>query len=445
MRRALVSECLLLFSFTVGPALAQKEEQRPVLRGPLSLDEAVNTALRLNPLVRGQSAEVEAARARLRQVIAETRLSGSTTSFLTTGDGANMVVAPASIMPMDMEMMGPRTTFNQNLSVRFPLYTGGRLKMGVRAERATLRSKEADKETVRQQTILETRVAYRRVVWNREVVDIYRAEVEAAQERLRVDRAMYEVGKVPLVNVLRNEAYLAEAQQKLANAQRDLDIALTDLKTVIGVDQKSDFQLVDKLAPSPMAADEDSLLARAFLSRPELRATAQRVAAAESAVRVAAAAFKPQVDAIGMADWFRQRGADAEAGVTIGIVAGLPVFDGGYRRAKVEEARSELKKVQEEHEQIKLMVAQQVRIAVLQLQTATQNIATAQTALKAAEEDYRLAQLRYASGKGINLEPLDALAALTRARTNLAQAIFEQNVAVDTLERVVGIPLREEK
>jgi len=72
------------------------------------------------------------------------------------------------------------------------------------------------------------------------------------------------------------------------------------------------------------------------------------------------------------------------------------------------------------------------------LQAAEQNIKTAQSGVAAAEEDYRVAQLRYESGRGINVEVLDALTALTRARTNRVQALFDHNIARDRLLRATG-------
>jgi len=292
---------------------------------------------------------------------------------------------------------------------------------------------------------LDTRVAYRRVLWTRAVVDIFQALVDADQERLRIDRAMYDAGKVPLVNVLRNEADLADAQQKLTDARRDLNIARVDLKTVMGVDQKSDFVPSEQLALENLNPEGDTVQQLALESRPELQAVSKRLEAAGAEVKVAHSAFKPQVDFAAVTDWRSQRGAGNDAGVTVGVIASLPLLDGGSRKAQVAEAKADVQKVRQDGEQIKLIVTKQVHTSLLQLTAATQNITTAQAAVKAAEEDYRLAQLRYSSGKGINLEPLDALSALTRARTNLVQALFEQNVAIDMLERAVGAPVRGER
>jgi hypothetical protein len=51
---------------------------------------------------------------------------------------------------------------------------------------------------------------------------------------------------------------------------------------------------------------------------------------------------------------------------------------------------------------------------------------------------YRLAALRYEAGRGTNVEVLDALAALTRARLNQARALYEFNTLRAQLQRAKG-------
>ncbi|PIX41171.1 MAG: hypothetical protein COZ57_24125, partial [Armatimonadetes bacterium CG_4_8_14_3_um_filter_66_20] len=178
MKRLAVFQMALTLALSVCARSQQPSPTPRVVTGPLSLDQAVQTALRESPLLKGQSAEVEAASARLRQAVAGTRLTGSTTTHLTTGDGTNMVQGPAGVMPMDMEMIGPRVTLNQNVSLLFPLYTGGRLKSQVQAARSALGATQQDAETVRQSVALDTRVAYRQVLLAQSVVEIYEALVK---------------------------------------------------------------------------------------------------------------------------------------------------------------------------------------------------------------------------------------------------------------------------
>ena len=85
-----------------------------------------------------------------------------------------------------------------------------------------------------------------------------------------------------------------------------------------------------------------------------------------------------------------------------------------------------------------LNVSKSVATAYVQFGAATRNVDLAQAAITQAEEDYRTIRLRYEAGKATNIEVLDALATLTRARTMHAEALHGQNVAREALTRAIG-------
>lgn len=101
-------------------------------------------------------------------------------------------------------------------------------------------------------------------------------------------------------------------------------------------------------------------------------------------------------------------------------------------------AQAQQQQLTQRERQLMQGIARDVLTAQANLHAADQNIRTSLEAQAAAEEDYRVARLRYDVGKAINLEPLDALASLVRARVNAAQALYEYNNAVDGLQRATG-------
>ena len=60
------------------------------------------------------------------------------------------------------------------------------------------------------------------------------------------------------------------------------------------------------------------------------------------------------------------------------------------------------------------------------------------SALAAAQSAYDVVKVRVEAGKGIQVEQLDSLAALTRARANVAKAMFDHFVAKARLTRAIG-------
>ena len=116
----------------------------------------------------------------------------------------------------------------------------------------------------------------------------------------------------------------------------------------------------------------------------------------------------------------------------------FPLLDGGQRRADADRARAGKERAEAEEQEAELRVSKEVQQAWLDVGTASQNYRTAQTALEAAKSAYNVTELRVQNQKAILLEQLDALAALTQARTNLAAALYDHATAIARLQRATG-------
>jgi outer membrane protein TolC len=332
-----------------------------------------------------------------------------------------------------------------------------------------------------------TRTAFRDVLARRVLIDVARAMLATNQEQLRIDQSRFQAGAIPEFYLRRDEAEVANAQQQLTNAQRDTELALVQLKTVMGIHPDSPLApagslgfepaatIIERLsgrAPAPesgaspappdaappgappaprvpAAAPPATLVERyrsrlislAEMQRPELHAARLRVEQAAQGVAVARSAYRPQIGIGAMGDFMTGADVKTFGGTSFGLTASLPLFDAGLRRADRRSAEADRRHREQDAARSALEVGQQVTNALLSLEAAEQNVATAQAGARAAEEDYRVALQRYQAGRGILVEALDALAARTRAQTNVVQALYEYNVAQDQLRRAVGEPL----
>lgn len=411
---------------------------RRTVTGELSLEEAVATALRESPLLGAAEQEVRMAEAMTRSMQAMTRPTLSTTTYLSTANMNMILGTPAPVTPGSTGMLPDRTAWDQNVMAMLPLSTGGRLSGLVGGARSQFRAAQSDLTTMRLDVALATRVAYRRVLLAAAIVKIYEELVQTNEERLRIDRvaADPDVGKIPLFYVFRDEAELADSRQKLIEARRDYDVGLVNLRTVMGVHPGSEIIVAGELPFAAFTGTLEEALAAAEKYRPELAAIRHRIAAGRQDVKVAKSAYRPQTYLMAMADVVATD--RTEDGYLVGIVAGLPILDGGKRKAAVDQAKANVARLTQQEQDLALRIASEVTQELLNVKAAEESVHTAEQVLTAAREDYRVAQLRYTEGKGINVEVLDALAALVRAQTNHVQALFDFNVARDRLQRATG-------
>jgi outer membrane protein TolC len=422
------------------PSVAEeaRPEAFPVITGPRSVDDAIALALRQNPLIALGEREVDRAAAEVDAARATTQPTLSATGYAMTGNLDAMFTGPPGVAPMDMGMVPTGSYAAAGLRALLPLYTGGKLRATVRRAESLYRAAGANLTTLRLNVVVDARVKYHSALQAGELVKVYQQLVATEEENARVARDLYDQGKIPLFDLLRTQTELADAIQQLTNARNEEEAALARLKTTLGVDLSSTPELAAPDAEGGAIPALSEALPAADKQRPELAALSQRVAAARQQVRQATAAYRPQVYAVGAERFFGGSDIDSDNGGTVGVVASIPILDGGSRRAAVRAAEAQQAREQAAWESMRLQVREEATTAWLRAQTAQQNVVTSQAALTQAQEDYRIATERYRAGKSIVVELYDVLTALVKAQTNEVNARYELAIAAAELDRATG-------
>ena len=410
----------------------------PVLTGPLSVADAVSAALKFSPTVESRKALTDAARARLGQAKSGTRLQVSTTATATAGNMAMILAGPDSVQPQNLSLLPDRNRANLNFMAMYPLYTGGRLAGKVREARSLADAAGSEAAASELDAAMTVKTGYYGALLARLYVDAYSKGVDESTERVRIAQAAFEDGGIAKYDLLRNQTELAESQRRLNDASRDAATALIDLKAIMGISPDSGISLGDELVYKESAEDLVSLRATALARRPEVAAARARSMSAAAGVDAARGAYKPQVYAVGMQDVGNAGGTGFGQGYTVGVAAALPLFDGGQRASVVQEAEAMHRQARADERDAVLAATRDVDVAYTGMTAAAKNVDLAKAAIDQADEDYRVIRLRYEAGKSINVEVLDAIASLTRARTAYADALYQHAAARARLTRAIG-------
>lgn len=411
---------------------------QPVISRTVTIGEAVDVALRNNPTIAARKAGLAAASARVGMAKAMTRPQVSTSTFATTSSEPMILPGPDPVQPQNFTLTPNEARLSQNLMAMYPLYTGGRIKSQVGSALALREASSFEAKSSELDVALAVKSAYYRVLLARQFVDAYQERVTEARERVRIAQEAFDAGRIAKYDLLRNQAELAEAEQELNNAQRDVDVALIDLKSMMGISQSSEITLSDTLTFQEESPNVEELQAKAISQRPEVAAARARVRSAQANVDAAKSSYKPQVYATAMVDAGVMSGNGLDDAYLLGVAAALPIFDGGARKSAVNEAQAMVQQMQADERESVLNVNRDVAAGVATQSAAAKNVTLSQAAIAQAEEDYRVIRLRYEAGRATNVEVLDALASLTRARTNYAEALYSHSIARETLARAIG-------
>jgi outer membrane protein len=415
-----------------GSAALSLEAQQSI-----TLADAVNIALKNNPTIEARQAMLEAASARVGMAKSMTGLQVSAAGFTTTGSLPMIVAGSPGVDPQFFAVALDKGRLDGALMAMYPLYTGGRLSGQVSSARSLQQAQTDELAASELSVTLAAKTAYYQVLLANEFVEVFKHRAAESEERLRIAEKAYKEGRIAKYDLLRKRTDLADSRQQLNNGERDVDVAFADLKNALGAPQDCSYVLSEKLAFAPEMRDEGELQALALRQRPEVRAAYARVLSAQANVAVAESAYKPQIYATAMAEGMTASG-NSDHGYLIGVTAALPLFDNGLRKSSVSEARAVLKQAQAEQRDTMLGIGRDVSASFARLKAAGKNIDLAKANVEQAQEDYRVIKLRYESGKAINVEVLDALASLTRAQTQYAEALYNYNVAQADLHRATG-------
>ena len=428
-----------------GAALAAGDQSMPappvISSAALSLRGAFSVASANSPALKQVQADADSASATARSTGAQTKPSLSATTYGTVGDSSNILTSSPGVMPQNIFAVPPHGFANQDLMLMVPLFTGGRLGSASASARrqgeAAALLVQASRLTVAEAVTED----YANAVRQEALVDVAQARLTAEDEQVRVTHEKVDAGRSAPVDLLRELAEQADAQQAMLAARNGVGLALIALKTTLGVSQGSDLTLSDTLdsltGTSPAPATLQDALLQADAHRPELAAAQRQVEAAQAGVRAARGEYAPQVYGVAMGDAMTGQGV-GRVGYTVGLTASLPLYDGGQRRADEDGAKAKLDRARADALQARQTVDGQVASAWLTVQTAAAQVQAATVGVAAAQQSYTLAGLRYNAGKSVSAERLDALSALTRAQGAVAQAKADLVIARARLQTSLG-------
>ncbi len=400
----------------------------------LSLDECVALALKNNPAVKIAEADKEIAFWAVKEAAA-----GKGFSLTYTHSEKRRKDPPSTLRPY----YSFSTTFDNNCALSLPLYSGGRLE-GIIAK-AKINAQIADQEVskTRQQIRLAAITAYYNVLQARNMLQVNQESVDSLAAHLNNVELQYEVGTVAKSDVLRSQVELANAQQNLIKAQNTYDLSLANLNNVIGLPLDSKVKVKEALTQEPYTLSLEQSVEYALTNRPEFLRAKAAIDSARQDLRIAKSGFLPSLTLSGSIGWNdRDFPGARNNNWSVVLAVSLNVFDNGLTRAKINEAQTDVDRAREQARKTKDAIALEVRQAYLNMKEAEKRIDTSGVAVTKAEEDFKIAQIRYGAGVGTNLDVIDAQVALTQAKTNYVQSLYDYNTSRANLNKAMGIGIK---
>lgn len=231
---------------------------------------------------------------------------------------------------------------------------------------------------------------------------------------------------------------LSRERQGLVTAREQRDVARIALLHATGLDQGSEVVLTDELVVPAESPSVPEALADARARRPELRVAEEKVAAADLGARAARAERLPVLGLTAQGGYGGNQLGDLAWTRAVGAGVTVPLFTGGALKARIAEADMRRREVETERTEARRQVEEEVRRAIVSLETARSRAALAEENLLLSTEELEVAEDRFRSGVAASIEVDNAQTSYSAASEARVTAIARASQAGIELARATG-------
>lgn len=414
----------------------------------LTLEQAIDTALRSNPGLRAADAQVRAADAGvfrsasgfLPKVTLSETWSRTDNPMMVLGTKLNQeIVAPTDFDPATMNNPDPISNYNTRLSVMQPVWNGGKAYLGRKQAKLAKEASVQDRNRTRQETVFNVIKAYYGLLLAKEYNKVAVQSLETTAATVKLAEARYKAGAVLQSDLLRAKVQYAEMKEMATRSENGVKLAMAGLNYAMGVPQQTEYAIEGSLAVQESMDNMDGMVSEALALRPDLVSQGLNRKNAETGVSQARTDYVPTLNLMGQTDWNSDKlaGSDGRSWAVMAVLQ-WNLFDGLVTTSRVREASANAGRMKAMEDQMRAGVQLQVQQAYYNLASSLDRIAATSSSVQEAEEGLRIVQKRYEVGMTTFVDVLGAENSLIRTKTNALQALYDNNLAHAELKLATG-------
>ena len=324
--------------------------------------------------------------------------------------------------------------------VNFQLWESLRLT-GDQVELAVEQARES-----RLGTVASVKQAFYGILFAKEAYKVYNSVYENAVENFRLTEMRYNAAKASELDLTRAKSNVAAAIPNLYNAENSVELALWQLKAVMGVDLDRNIDIAGTLEEyaGQMFSDIAEGERASLDGNSQLRQLAQQAEMLSRQIRMQQYAYLPtlaltfsysyltQSDIFNLSQWKWFPSS------TVGLSLSIPIFSGGQRYHTIKQTRVQADELELQRENAERQLRIGIRQSLGTMDTAMRTYDASKEALTSAEKAYDIAVKSYQLGKSTLTDLNNTELVLTQSRLAVCQAIYNFVIAKAGLEQTLG-------
>lgn len=331
------------------------------------------------------------------------------------------------------------------LNLSQPLYTGGRTSAAYRTAKKLKDASSGALVLTRQDVLFNVAAAYYEALKAQKAVEISKGSLSRMERHKEITEreAATRKSKANRSALLRANTLVSQANIFLVRDQDRLKIARQRLFLLTGLSAEAAISEPPSLEQP--AESIEQLEAIAVENRADFaNARIQQDAASEN-IAIVRGGHYPQLYAEAAYRYQDSEPMNILDGSSYygGLRLMVPIFEGGLMNAQVSEARSKLRQAELSRQLMQKSIELEVYEAHVSLHTVNSVLSTARLQREHAKGNFDAVEGLFAEGLAPSLSLIDAEQALSQAERELANAAYDQQVAILRLKKSAGVLGRE--
>ena len=274
--------------------------------------------------------------------------------------------------------------------------------------------------------------SYLELLRAKRTVTIQEEAIIQLREHLKNAEALYSIGKVSNLDVIKAQVQIEVALDELAKAKNQLEVRKNNLNVVCGNTLGDSFGVVDNIAGlwdqySTKSYNFDELRNVLAAHHPDLENIKTQKELRGKEVGLFNKEYYPNFYAFGITNVEDSQIPMGNFNWNVGVTVSysLPFFKGSNFQEKVEQSKIRIDALQENENAVMQQLETNVKNTLVKLEDIKSRLSGTQKIIKLAEESLTTANMKYNIGKGNSLDVLDAEIVLTTAKLNYNQIVID--------------------
>ena len=278
--------------------------------------------------------ELVSARAETRAVFQQLPIADSNWKPNVKADGS-VTGADTSIDP---GLDDTYTTVAGEVNVTQPIFRGGRTISDINVAQSSIRAALASLDSREQKVLLDAITAYADVIRDQGAVKLNQSNVDVLTRQMDATRVRFDVGDVTRTDVAQSESRQSRAKADLVKAQGDYKATLSRFEKITGM-TATDLALPASGIEMPESLE--TAVKTGLDWNPDLRAAVHNKRAAGYNINSKLGEHLPEVSLRAGFSSAKDPSPilDQQDSATLGVVATVPLYEGGATSARVKQAR----------------------------------------------------------------------------------------------------------